>query len=126
MALLLLASACTIQKSVEKQNTTETQTINVKLINVKFIFDAKEQNYHKEVSVQTIEGMNAFDLLNQNAELEFQQYSFGKFITGINGVKPKENEYWALYVNGIYSDKGIEAITLDKDTEILFRIEKFS
>jgi hypothetical protein len=111
--MLLIASGCTTQKEIEKTK-----------INVKLIFEA--ENYYKELNVKVEKNSNAFDVLNANAKIEFKQYSFGKFIESINGIKPKENEYWAIYVNGKYSEKGIELIQLTDDTELKFKIEKFS
>ncbi|MEM2109357.1 MAG: DUF4430 domain-containing protein [Candidatus Odinarchaeota archaeon] len=37
------------------------------------------------------------------AEVNYTMYSFGPFVTGINGVEAAGTMYWALYYNGEYS-----------------------
>jgi hypothetical protein len=38
-----------------------------------------------------------------NGNIEYQQYSFGKFITSINGVKGDLTIFWALYIWNVNS-----------------------
>lgn len=46
------------------------------------------------------------------AEVNYTLYSFGPFITGINGVEANDSSYWALYYNGEYSPVGAGALVL--------------
>lgn len=69
------------------------------------------------------EGTNAFDAMKEACELTYEEYPFGVYITSIEGVQPKENEYWALYVNGAYAEKGISDYALEDGMELEWRIE---
>lgn len=41
-----------------------------------------------------------------NFVLQYQMYDFGVFVTGIGGIAPKGNQYWAFYYNGKYAQVG--------------------
>lgn len=71
-------------------------------------------------------GENAFELMQKTMAVEFQNTSIGPFITSINGKKAGSDEYWALYVNGEYAQKGINQYTIEGDTMIEWKLEKVS
>jgi Domain of unknown function (DUF4430) len=48
----------------------------------------------------------------------------GLYVTSIDGVKPKGNNYWAFYVNGKYSSKGVCVAKLRAGERVLFKVEK--
>jgi hypothetical protein len=48
----------------------------------------------------------------------------GIFITSILGVKPHGTDYWAIWVNGHFSSKGICDIKLRSGERLLFQIKK--
>lgn len=48
----------------------------------------------------------------------------GIFITSILGVKPSGSGYWAIWVNGHFSDKGICDIRPRAGQRLLFQIKK--
>lgn len=64
------------------------------------------------------EGVDAMTLLKQNANAETQtSEGLGEFVTAINGVKPADKQFWALYVNGAQSETGAsQTSTKDSDT----------
>ena len=87
--------------------------------------EAKEKPAeHFEYKGQT--GKDAFTLLEQHAtEIEFQQFDFGKMITGINGRISEENkEFWQLDVDGEMSQLGAEACETEDDQIISWTIMK--
>jgi hypothetical protein len=66
---------------------------------------------------------NAFDVMRQTVEVEFTTYAgLGPFVTAIAGVVPPAGQYWALYVDGTYSQLGIGNITIDKDILIEWKL----
>ena len=75
----------------------------------------------KTITVE--KGANAFEEMKKIAAVETQMSAYGAFVTSINGVAPTEKQYWALYVDGQMSEKGIDAITLEKGTAIEWRLE---
>lgn len=61
-------------------------------------------------------GKNAFDLLLEvtKDKVEFKRYDFGVFVESINGVRPGENEFWKLYINGEEAQVGADKLETRK------------
>lgn len=75
-------------------------------------------------------GDNAFTVLERaSAEngftLTYDTYSFGVFITGIGGITPTGNQYWAFYYNGAYSNVGASSQPVQKGDTIVWRLATF-
>lgn len=69
------------------------------------------------VTYQGQEGKNALDLLNASHRVDSKHYSFGDMVTGIDGVSPDANHFWAMYVNDQFSQVGASAyVTKSTDT----------
>lgn len=69
-------------------------------------------------------GTNAFDAMQEIADVEFQDFgAMGVMVEAINGVKPEQNEFWKLFVNGEESMSGISGITIEEDIAIEWKIE---
>ena len=68
--------------------------------------------------------INAFELLKSLHKVTAKTYDFGVFIEEIDGVKNTEKNYWALYVNGEYAQKGADQTILQKGDTIEFRYEE--
>src|SRR5262245_55183622 len=49
---------------------------------------------------------NALDLLKASHMVEAKHYSFGDMVIGIDGVSPDANHFWAMYINGEFSQVG--------------------
>ena len=63
------------------------------------------------------EGKNALELLKVSNTIEVKHYDFGDMVTGINGYSPDSKHFWAMYVNGQFSQLGASAyITKSSDT----------
>jgi len=90
---------------------------------VSFKAFAGEENV-LDVTTMVPKGTNAFDAMQQVANVEFQDFgAMGAMVESINGVKPGQNEFWGLYVNGEQSMAGISGITIEEDTAIEWKIE---
>jgi uncharacterized Fe-S cluster protein YjdI len=48
---------------------------------------------------------------------------FGNLVTQIGNVIPNKKEFWALYVNDKFSDRGIDTAVLQKDDKIQWQIQ---
>jgi len=71
----------------------------------------------------TEDSTQAWDLLIGNHQVIFQEYDFGIFIEGINGLKGDQNNFWAIYVNGEKSLTGVGDILLNEGDLVEFRYE---
>jgi hypothetical protein len=64
-----------------------------------------------------VDGKNALTLLQVGHRVDVKHYSFGDMVTGIDGVTPDSNHFWAMYVNGQFSQVGASSyITKNSDT----------
>ncbi|MDO8686758.1 MAG: DUF4430 domain-containing protein [Candidatus Berkelbacteria bacterium] len=76
------------------------------------------------------ENENAFTILKKASvengfPLEFQEYSFGVFITSIGSIKPSGNQYWAFYYNGKYSMVGASDQKIINNDTTFWKLESF-
>lgn len=124
LALILLLSGCT--QTLQEQNRTEnpsqeqeeTVTFTLKL------FD-RERQLILDKSSEVEPGKNAFEAIEEIAEVDYEDYgSIGAFVKGINGIRPEQGYYLALYVDSVYASKGISSYSIEKDTLIEWKIEK--
>lgn len=75
--------------------------------------------------IQIEKGKNALDALKQAATVEAKTYiGMGSMVISINGITPDSGHYWALYVDGKFADKAIDAYIIDKDILVEFKLEK--
>jgi len=71
----------------------------------------------------TEDNTQAWDLLIDNHQLIYQEYDFGIFVEGIDGLKGDQDNFWAIYVNGEKSLSGVGEIMLNEGDIIEFRYE---
>jgi hypothetical protein len=122
LAQILLFSGCTQtlqeQKDTESPSQEQTVTLTLKLFN-------EEGQLILDESLEVEPGTNAFEAMQKIAEVEYEDYgSMGAFVKGINGIRPGQGNYLALYVNGEYANKGISSHSIEDDTLIEWKIEK--
>jgi len=65
----------------------------------------------------------AWDLLIDNHQVIYQEFDFGIFIEGIDGLKGDQENFWAIYVNDQSSLVGIMDIVLNEGDVLEFRYE---
>jgi Domain of unknown function (DUF4430) len=69
-------------------------------------------------------GTNAFEAICHIVVVDHKRVpGIGRFVTGLCGIEATRSQFWALYVNGDLSDKGISSIQLDADTEIEWKLQ---
>jgi len=71
------------------------------------------------------EGTQALTAMEDMTNIEYSKFVYGVMILSINGVKPGDRQYWALYVDGNYSDIGISDIVINKNRVIEWRMESW-
>lgn len=60
-----------------------------------------------------------------NFGLQYQMYDFGVFITGIGGITPTGNQYWAFYYNGKYAQVGASGQTVSPNDTTFWQLATF-
>ncbi|MFH1255660.1 MAG: DUF4430 domain-containing protein [Candidatus Diapherotrites archaeon] len=113
--MALLMSGCTSSGN----DATIGGTINVKIK----IIDA-EGKALVDKTIPMDKSADGFSALKAATTVTYQDTAYGPFITGIAGVDAGNDNYWALYVNGEYADKGVNQYKLEEDTTIEWKLEK--
>lgn len=67
--------------------------------------------------------VNAFDLLSSQVEVNYQEYDFGIFVDGLDGLMADKEHFWAFYVNGEFATKGVKQTTLQKGDLMEFKYQ---
>ena len=74
-------------------------------------------NQLSEVTYRGQTGVNALTLLERHAKVGIKHYSFGDFVTSINGVVGDGPKYWTFYLNGKEAAMGAGSyVTKNSDT----------
>jgi len=55
----------------------------------------------EKTSLMIENGTTAFRLVNDTHTIEYNEYSFGYFITGVDGVNQNDTHSWLYFVNGV-------------------------
>ena len=72
-------------------------------------------------------GTTAFDLFSLgDINIEYEDYSFGKLVTSIDGVAQggEEDKYWIWYINGSLASVGSDGYIVQPGDEITWKYEK--
>lgn len=75
------------------------------------------------IEYQGQDGKNALELLQANHRVDVQHFSFGDLVTGIDGITPDAKHFWAMYVNGQFSQLGASAYATKSTDTIKWQID---
>jgi F0F1-type ATP synthase membrane subunit b/b' len=119
---------------VEKQNAEPT-------IVTKTLVQKIEKEVEKNQATVTIQNVGsfkvilqpndtAFSILKRASEensfpITYDSYGFGVFITSIGGIKPENNQYWAFYHNGLFSNVGASDQPIQKADSTFWQLQTF-
>lgn len=56
------------------------------------------------------------------SNVEFTDSSYGKMLTGINGVKAEGTNYWAFFINGVSAQVGSDSYIVQNGDQLTFRL----
>jgi len=121
LAASLLISGC-ISQTNNNSNQPGAITTQKETVTIKFVVKGATNMVGKTVEAE--KGANAFEEMKKLFDVNYSMSQYGAFITAINGESAPQDSYWAMYVDGKYSQVGISALALDKNMEILWLIEK--
>lgn len=126
LALAFLLAGCIqiLEGEDQRENGALEQNLGERTVFSLKLFDSKGSlllDKNQEVE----KGINAFEAMQQAAEVEYEDYgSLGAFVKSIEGIKPGQGNYFALYINGVYANKGISSYSIKEETLIEWKIEK--
>ncbi|OGM32406.1 hypothetical protein A2803_01950 [Candidatus Woesebacteria bacterium RIFCSPHIGHO2_01_FULL_44_21] len=70
------------------------------------------------------DGQTALELLQARHQVEAKNYSFGDLVMSIDGVTPDSQHFWAMYVNGQFSQVGASAYVTKNSDMIKWQIDE--
>lgn len=82
-----------------------------------------------ETTVQFGDADKAIDVLKRTVgeeNINFTDSSFGKMLTGINGLEAEGTNYWAFFVNGVFSFNGPNDYTVQNGDKLTFRYTDYT
>jgi len=97
---------------------TETQEVRV---SVKVDYGTKANDSWE---VQTNPDESALSVLQQKAQVEIKEFSFGKLVEGINGVRSGNGNFWIYYVNGQTAAVGADQYRVKAGDVIEWKLEE--
>jgi TolA-binding protein len=120
-------AGASITKEIQYVEKTVTQTVTKEVEKNQAVVTIENLGSYR-VDLQSND--NAFTILKRASEqngfpIEYQEYSFGVFITSIGGIKPSGNQYWAFYYNGKYSIVGASSQPISKNDTTFWKLESF-
>lgn len=74
--------------------------------------------------IATSSGQTAFELTQQQADIEYSTYAFGNFITSINGIAAPDSYFWQLLHNGSGANVGASDLQLQTGDTITWQLTK--
>ncbi|HEX9503279.1 MAG TPA: DUF4430 domain-containing protein [Patescibacteria group bacterium] len=82
-----------------------------------------EPNPSAPVEYKGQNGKNALELLKLAHKVDVKSYSFGDMVTGIDGITPDAKHFWAMYVNGKFSQVGASQYMTKLEDSIKWQID---
>jgi hypothetical protein len=80
------------------------------------------QHQLTQISYDGQNGVNAFTLLKKYATVQAKHYSFGYFVTAINGVAGNGPKYWTFIVNGREASVGASSYITKSSDKISWKL----
>ncbi len=122
----LLISGCISQTNNQNNNNDSPAAITAPVETVSVQFSIKGTQNMLGKTIDAVKGANAFEEMKKHFVVNYKETVYGPMVMGINGENALENNYWALYVDGNYSQVGINSITLDKNMQISWLLEQIT
>jgi len=81
------------------------------------------QHQTTQISYRGQNGVTALSLLKRYASVKVIHYSFGDFVTTINGTASSSSKYWIFYVNGKESSVGAGVYVTKNGQTLTWKLE---
>jgi hypothetical protein len=133
LALIVIASSAILVFYTQARPalTQQVAGVDVKQQVVKLHADDKA-GHQTDLDIQFQKGESAFQLMNradtQSDQLafKFKDFSFGKYLAGVNGVDADEkSEFWEFNVNGNEAQVGVSDYVVQPGDSLAFILTSF-
>lgn len=122
-AILLLLAGCNGQEANNTSPSGPSAVTSTKAATVTMTIDAKEHLQADTLEVPVREGMKLAEALREAHGMTFELETYegmGTLVKGINGLNNNQHEghYWQFCLDGTYSDRGIDDLTLKSGQKV--------
>ncbi len=76
------------------------------------------------VEYKGLDGKTAMEILKSTHQVDVKSFSFGEMVETIDGVKPDDKHFWAMYVNGAFSQVGADQYVTKNSDIIKWQIDE--
>ena len=111
VVLLAVVAVTGVSVAVHDRETGDVQTVS------------NAQHQLTQISYDGQGGVNAYVLLKKHATVQAKKYSFGYFVTSINGVSGNGPKYWTFYVNDKEANVGASSYVTKSSDRIMWRLQ---
>ena len=122
--ITIICVGCMIGVFAYVKNRNKSNSFDEENANVSIVFKLYDENEVLVIDdeLKFTEGENIYNILNRNYTLKtVESVGIGKAITEVNEYKTSwSDDYFALYVDGVYSNYGVEALKAKDNMEIKF------
>jgi hypothetical protein len=118
LLITLPVAACAITNTILETPVNFTITISNTLD------DQDEVEFYEVTSLPT----TLFNYINENYNIEYEEFAFGKFLTKIEFLNPDPlaQEFIAIYINDVSATTGIDSIIIQNEKNYAFILERWS
>lgn len=111
IAVVVIAAGVGIGIDVHNSDSGHVQTVT------------NAQHKITQISYDGQSGINAYVLLKKHATVQAKHYSFGYFVTSIDGVSGNGPKYWTMYVNGKEATVGASSYITKNSDRISWKLQ---
>lgn len=84
---------------------------------------SNSQHQLNQISYNGQSSVNAYELLLRHATVKAKKYSFGYFVTSIDGVAGNGPKYWTFYVNNKEASVGASSYITKNSDRITWKLQ---
>lgn len=109
-----LVALLIVNQSPQLQQPAANATVDIDL----------KVNYDEGVHTSTVSvnnGSSAFHVLNSSHDVNHTEYSFGYFVTGIDGFQQNATHSWLYFVNEEPATEAVNKVEMNGGDELEFR-----
>jgi len=111
IAIVVIAAGVGIGIDAHSRDNGHVQTIT------------NAQHHISQISYNGQNGVNAYVLLEKHAAVQAKRYSFGYFVTSIDGVAGNGPKYWTFFVNGKEASVGASSFVTKNSDRITWKLQ---
>lgn len=121
LSLLLIVGNLTFIQPLAVHAATLDDAVTIKAI------DENGEEVFGLTAIEIDEGDTAFDVLleageKEDKEIQYDEYDFGNYVTGIGDVLETNTHSWSFNVNGKAADVGASSFELENGDNVLFAL----